>query len=150
MGAPLFLRKNLRGQLEPVDEAGVEALSHYKAGDVVRGDLRKPRNPRRHRWYWALCGLVAENSERTAEEVSTLLKLATGHRDTLPLKAGACPHCGGEVAKVAYLPKSISFAKMDDVQFAAFVDRCVHVVVTRLLPGVEAPILKAEIEAMLS
>lgn len=149
MGAPLFLRKTLRGGLEPVDEAGVEALSAYKPGDVVRGDLRKPRNPKRHRWYWALCGLVAENSDRTAEEVSTLLKLATGHRETLALKAGACPHCGGAVEKVAYLPKSIAFAKMDEASFGLFTDRCVKVVAERLIPGIAEEALRKEIEEMI-
>lgn len=146
----LYLKRALRPALEPMDDSGADALRSLPVGATVKVKLSRPRSLPHHRWFWALCALVAENSERTPEEVATLLKLATGHRDTLPLKADHCPHCGGEVDKVAYIPKSIAFAKMDETEFAEFTKRCVQVVVTRLLPGVEAPILRAEIEAMLA
>jgi hypothetical protein len=39
---------------------------------------------------------------------------------------------------------------MDEAAFQEFTDRVVRLVVTRILPGVEADVLRAEIEAVIS
>jgi hypothetical protein len=150
--ADVYLRRaQLRPVLEPIDDAGLETVRSLPASAVVKAKLTRPRALPHLRWYWALCTLVAENSEgRTAEDVSTLLKLATGHRDEYPIKPAPCPHCGKDVDRVAYVPKSISFAKMDETTFKKFTDDCVRVVVQRIMPGMDSDILRAEIEAMLS
>lgn len=146
--ADAYFVKSLAG-LSPADDEARQLVSGIPLGDTVRATIRRPRNLKRHKWLWALASLVAENSDRTPEEVVTLLKLATGHRDEMHLKPGPCPHCGCDVERVAYIPKSISFAKMDETEFTKFCNRCVQVVITRLLPGVTEAEVREQIEEMI-
>ncbi len=50
--------------------------------------------------------------------------------------------------KVAYLPKSISFAKMDQTEFDQFFDRTVELVCKHFLPGVRDEDLRREVLEM--
>lgn len=134
-----FFRKDLAG-LRPVNSIAEDKLKKLKLGDVVAVDVRKPRCLSHHRLYWALCQLVAENMDGhyDAEVVSDVIKIRAGH--VLPVKTAK-----GEV----FLPKSISFAAMDQLQFNEFFDRALRVVVSDILPGLDSDTLRAEVESIL-
>ena len=109
-------------------------------GSDVWVTLRRPRNPRHHAKYWVLCTLIADNLDgATAEDVSDVIKLRTGHVRRIPTKQG-----------VHVLPGSISFAQMDQTAFEAFFDSAVRVVCADIIPGINRSDLEREIMELLA
>lgn len=138
MSKGLF-RKTIHG-LSPHNQMGRDVMAKYALDDLVMVDVVKPRNLGHHRMYWALCQKVADNidGEYSAELISDVLKLRSGHCTAVRTKSGE-----------VFIPKSISFAAMDQLAFNEFFDRIVRVVCTEVLPGVNSDELREEIENML-
>lgn len=136
----LFFRKDF-GRLVPADDAASAALTKIKHGSDVQVEIKRPRNIRHHRKFFALMQLVYQNQEKydTIEHLVAALKAAVGHCDFLPGRDG------GLIA----VPKSIAFAKMDQVSFDAFYDRCIDVIARHFLPGVDSDELRAEVEELI-
>ena len=111
-------------------------LKGIKQGETVSVEVRQPRNVYHHRKFFALLNLVFENQEKyeTVEQLLTIFKIGTGHYETMVMKNG-----------LAYIPKSISFAKMDQGEFEEFWDKCIKLITTRILPGVTKESLEREI-----
>lgn len=95
-----------------------------------------------HRKFWALANLVADNQDHYdgPEQVVAALKAATGHCDWLPMR---------DKKHMVAIPKSIAFHKMDQTEFAAFYDKCIDVVASHFLPGVDSAALRQEVEEFL-
>jgi len=94
------------------DETAFESLrmkNQYKA------DLRKARNPDHHRKGFALITLIFDSQEKysTMEDMLTELKLLCGWYVEHVRTSG----------ELVYIPKSISFADMDQLEFETFYDR---------------------------
>ena len=142
MAQPLFFRKKL-GALVPADGAAITVLSKVRHGEDVQVEIKRPRNIRHHRKFFALVNLVFENQEHYAsvEDLLAALKSAVGHCTLIDARDG-----GTRIA----VPKSISFAKMDQAEFDAFYEKCLDVVARYFLPGVESDALRAEVEDLLS
>ena len=138
-----FLVVKHLGALRPIDEAGEAVLQKLGQGEVVEIGLRRPRNIRHFRLFWALMSLVWEQVQGpeypTVESLVVRLKIATGHRDELRFAGGV----------VAFVPRSISFAAMDQIEFDAFYNRVCDWVAANVLPGVTQEDLKREIEEMI-
>jgi hypothetical protein len=95
-----------------VDEAAFEKL---RMNTEYKCDLRKARNPDHHRKGFALINLIFDSQEKylTMEDMLTELKLMVGwYREHV--------RSNGDLV---YLPKSISFADMDQLEFETFYDR---------------------------
>lgn len=138
----LLFRKGAKS-LIPVDEAADIALSKIGMGDIVRvRGLTRPRNPQHHRLYWALLNMVVENSEmfEDAEQLHFMLKIATGHVREFVNHEG----------KVFYEPKPTDFASMGQDDFNAYFDKCIRVICTRVIPGMDDQALRAEALEMVS
>lgn len=135
----VFLRKNLHS-LEAIDEEGAAALRKLSHGDTVKVKITKPRNIKHHRLFWALVGIVFENQERypSREALVAALKAATGHAELLPMPNG----------NMVYIPKSISFAAMDQTQFDKFFNDVCDVVCTKIIPNLKVEALKQEVMQM--
>lgn len=135
-----FFRKDLNC-LRPVNSLADESLAKLKHGDVVALDFRKPRCLGHHRLYWALMQLVAENmdGEFSAEVVSDVVKIRAGHVTVVKTAKGE-----------VFLPASISFASMDQIQFNEFFDRALRVVVRDIIPGLNSDALRAEVEQIVA
>lgn len=129
------------GSLRPVDDAGEAVIAGIGQGEIVKAEIKRPRNPQHHRLFWALASIVAANSEhwRSAEDVVTALKFATGHTEQFKMPSG----------QVYELPRSISFAAMNQDAFDAFYDRCIRVIVEKWLPGVSEDGLRQEVLEMI-
>lgn len=126
--------------LRPVNSQADDVMRRLKHGDLVSVDVRKPRNVGMHRLYWALCQLVASNMDGdfSSEVVSDVIKVRTGHVTVVRTKKGE-----------VFIPKSISFASLDQIQFAEFFDRAIKVVVSDILPGLDSDTLRSEVEAII-
>lgn len=151
-----YLKRTLTG-LSPADEMAAGALAKFKVGDMVKCDLRKPKDPRslrQHRLYWKLCSVVQDNTDgafKSAEEVSDYLKIQAGHCDVrwiqFPIK--------GDDGEVAYetirwpQPRSISFTKMGQQEFHEYFHEAMDIVCVRIIPGMNKAELEAEIHELL-
>jgi hypothetical protein len=139
----VFLVVKKLGALHPVDEAGTDALRAVAHGEIVEVTIRRPRNVRHHRLFWAMAGLVWNQLDHqqypTVEHLVTRIKIAVGHSDRLEFEGGI----------VAFIPRSIAFHKMDQVEFSAFYERVCDYVAESILPGVTRADLKDEVERMI-
>ena len=138
---PLLFRKYL-GSLKPADELAAEAVRKIGAEEVVSVTIKRQRNVKFHRKFFALMNLVYQNQEHypSLDIMIAAFKVATGH-------------CFPVIAKsdqTVMIPKSISFAKMDETEFEVFWDASVKIVIERFLPGVNRDDLEAEIMTMVS
>ena len=134
------------GSLRPIDEAGKELLTGLGHDALVRVKIARPRNVRFHRLFWALMTKVHENlSEEklgrypTPELLVAWFKVATGHCDSFVLEGRG----------MVYIPKSISFAKMDEIEFGRFFNRCCDLIAKNFITGISSAQWRQEIEQMI-
>lgn len=133
------MQKHL-GSLRPVDSAGEEELQHLKGGPVMV-EIKQPRNANHHRLYWALINIVWQNQERypTTYALHSAIKIAAGIRTEIELPNGI----------KGYIPGSIAFHKMNQMEFSKFYDRVCDLVAEHFLVGVTSEELKREVSAMI-
>lgn len=98
------------------DESLIE-LGKLPFGRSLRAEIKQPRNPAFHRLFWALCSRIASGIGAEPDSIASIFKLATGHFETVRTKSY------GDMK----IPKSISFANLDEVGFRSFFDRCLIV-----------------------
>lgn len=98
--------------LMPLNDEDKEALKAFKIGDIVKGKITKPRNLGFHRKYFAMikCFLSFQSEYKNSDEVLDDIKLKLRMYDIRY-----------SFDKKVY-PKfhSISFAKMDNIEFSEF------------------------------
>lgn len=113
-----FWAERAAGALRPADGDSMDEFLKLPVGKLFHVEVKQPRNAAHARLYWALCHRIAESMGVTAENVSDVLKIATGHFTTVNTKKYGRVH----------VPKSISFANLDQTSFREFFERCVLVV----------------------
>lgn len=136
----IFCRKTL-GALRPLDEMAQEALAAIPDGDVVKVKVSRPRNSKHHRWFFLLLSTVQHNQDhyQTVEQLLFAMKIRLGYVDSIVMKGG----------EVHLMPKSISFAKMDEAAFSKFAEAAVKFIVTEVIPGMNSADLEREIQELL-
>lgn len=119
-----FLRKlDDSGILRPDDSHSESIVARWKVDDVLRCDVRRPRNVNHHRWFFALLRYIVENTDDfpTEEHALDWLKYKTGHYEAQVFMEGP------KVQTIVKL-RSISFGSMNEDEFTRFKDRCLDVV----------------------
>lgn len=114
------------GALSPSLPEDEEKLSKWKWGDILEVEIKKPRNGGFHRKFMAMVGLVFENQEKypTIEKLLIEIKLLTGHyTDHTDLDG-----------KTDRIPDSISYAAMDEMEFALFYSKAIDVILANIMP----------------
>lgn len=138
-----FLATKSLGSLRPLDEAGEEALRKLGYGEIVFVEVKRPRNVKHHRMYWALLTLVHENMDGdrypTVEDLHAAVKIAAGLRTRIELPNG----------EVGFVPGSIAFHKMDQTAFSTFYDRVCDLIAKHFMPGVTSAELKREVSGLI-
>lgn len=150
----LMLMKTSDGVLIPATDHDRDTYDKLRRNTHYKADLRKARNPDHHRKGFALINLIFENQEQytTLEDLLVELKLRAGWYtehvrtvnspilDSLADFAGRCP---GAIRRklesyvealrardaVVFVPKSISFADMDQLEFEQFYERVIDIAV---------------------
>lgn len=114
----IFLQRGLKG-LEACDDIGVDTLRRIKQGEVVKVEITKPRNISFHRKFFALLNVVWQASGDWSSPYALLieLKVNLGHIQKATIR---------ETGEIVSVPKSISFAAMDDFEFEAFYERAIQ------------------------
>jgi hypothetical protein len=134
-------RKSGLSSLTPVDHAAVHALSKIKPDQQVLCEIKRPRNIRQHRLWWALMQKIADNMDGdfSAETVCQVIKIRAGHVQVVRTRTGE-----------VFIPKSISFGSMPQDEFSAFMERAIGVICTDILPGLSSDDLRREISEIIS
>lgn len=118
--------------LVPADPVTEERLAQVKNGTkVMTSEPKKRRNPDFHRYMMALLQVTLENTESNFADLDDLmfyLKLKSGMFREIDTRRG-----------VRLVPKSISFASMDELHFRRVADRWRWIIGTdpNLLPGTD-------------
>ena len=101
--------------LIPASERDEDQFAKLRRNTEYKCDLKKARNPDHHRKGFALIDLIFNSQEAylTLEDMLTELKLLTGWYVEHVRSSG----------ELVYIPKSISFADMDQLEFETFYDR---------------------------
>lgn len=137
-----FLAQKIMGGLRPADEAGTDALRKVANGELVSIEIKRPRNIKHHRMFWALMSIVWDNMDHerypTVEDLTSAVKISAGLRTRIELPGG----------EIGFIPGSIAFHKMSQDDFSAFYDRVCDLICKHFLPGVENDALKEEVEIM--
>lgn len=122
--------RGLRGDT-PAMQAAYEKFKRrlltMRPGACFKLVITIPRNPKHHRKFMALVALVAETSETfdNLDKALCAVKVAAGHCDFI-----ANPETGELIA----VPRSISFANMDQEEFEVFYTNAVNGILKHLLP----------------
>ena len=133
--ARLFLKRTLSG-FAPADEPSQEVMRKYKVGEVYRGDIVKPRSYQHHKLAFALLNLTYSNQEKydNFEKFRKAVAIAAGHTEELITVDG----------EVLFLPKSISYDALDEVEFTkvfgAMMNVCAHILHDMGIDELEAEI----------
>jgi hypothetical protein len=137
-----FAAKHL-GSLRAIDQAGEEIIGNVGQGEIVQLEIKRPRNIKHHRMYWALVTLVHENLDgdryKTADDLHAALKVAAGIGSRIVLPSN----------EVVVIPGSIAFHKMDQTAFDEFYDRICDLIAKHFLPGVTKADLKNEVALLI-
>lgn len=143
----LRVTKDRMGALRAADDQSKQALAKIVPGEYCTVELKRPRNPGRHRMFFALLDVVWSNLPEemhqrypTIERLRWELKVQTGYFDLHEtLKGVQVP-----------IPHSISFAAMDDVEFEVFFSKAMAVCRKYFLSGVSDRELRDAIDTQLA
>lgn len=109
--------KRVGNTLMPDGDESVAAMASVPFGKSLKAEIKMQRNVAFHRLFFALCKRIGDGVGVDAENIATIFKLATGHYTLVKSKRH------GELK----IPKSISFAKLDNISFTEFVNKCIRV-----------------------
>ena len=104
--------KQLNNTFKVAYDSDYEKMKRIKVGDFLECEIKKPRNYRFHKKFFALIQMIFQNQERY-NNIDDL-------REDLTIEAGYYvkrENMQGELIKRA---KSISFANMDEHEFSDF------------------------------
>lgn len=138
-----FLVAKHLGALRPCDEAGEEALRGMGQGEIVECEIKRRRNIKHHRKYWALISIVHQNIDGdrypSVEDLHAAIKIAAGLRTRIELPDGT----------IGFIPGSIKFHRMSQDDFSKFYERVCDLIAKHFLPGVTSAELEAEVETLI-
>ena len=132
-----MIREN--GHLVPADAVSAEMMEEIPLNTGLMVEVRVPRNIRQFKLAWALASIVSKSTDYLPDRETAMswLKIKSRHvRMIVDPKTG----------EVAIVPKSISFAALDQTGFARVLNRMVYVTITDIIPGMNEGDLRAELE----
>lgn len=139
MATKALYRRTLNGWA-PADPEAEAFTRGFKIGAFARLEGSRPRNVQHHRKFFAMLNIIWQNQEyyKSVDELRAALCVAIGHAEFVKT-----PH--GMVG----IPKSISFAHMDQTAFNDFYGRAVDWVLSAVIPGLSRRGLDEAVEAEL-
>ena len=129
------------GALIPVDDDALASIDALKDGHDVVIDVHSSRNPGHHRKFFSLLKKIVDAGLfDSVDDALLAIKIACGEVETW-----ISPNTG----QVYYIPRSISFERMDQARFKRLWDRAVYVICTRWLAGADQRLLLREINEII-
>lgn len=126
MSERILYQRSLSGFV-PFNDEAQEFFSSLKHGEIVELKGAKVRNGKYHRLFFTMLKLISENSNPHISPKAALhfAKVATGTGEVVIDSRG----------QSHFVPGSISFAKMDQQAFEAFVSMAIPPLVGRFMAG---------------
>jgi hypothetical protein len=141
-----------KGALVPGDVYTASRLRArgYRVGDVLLADLRKPRSPGFHRLAHRLGELVAENVEEFAglnahQALKRLQVEGNIECDELPVFLSLL---GQKIKVNQRIPRSLSFASMDEGRFRETVQAFCRFIAAEYWPSLTPEAIEAMVDVM--
>ena len=133
MATTLYMRRKF-GSLIPLDAESEAALSRIGSNARLKCVVTQPRNTKRLAYYWVIVNEIFNNQEfyKTPEQLHEAIKYHLGYVKTFFLKNGT------EITKT----KSIAIDKMDEIEFARFLDRFIEMVCQEIIPALSEGALR--------
>lgn len=129
--------------LRPLYGSDYDEHQRLKEGDEVVVEVKRARNVKFHKRYWALLRLTIDNMPEealgnyhihTAEDLNRIVKYFLGYADLV------------QVGELQYLQeRSIAFDKMSESDFETFYNRAVQLIAADFLKGVTGAEIEEEI-----
>lgn len=122
--------------LKPIYDFDEEKYGLIKNGEIIKAKITKARNIKFHGLFWSLIELVFVNQKKykTKEDLLIEVKLKTGcYNEHITLEG-----------EIKFIPKSISFEKMDDLEFRDFYNKTLNILGELL--NVDSEKLRLEVE----
>ena len=118
----ITLIKQLNGNFKVAYDSDYEKAKKIKVNEFYEFDYKQPRNYKFHKKFFALLELVYQNQEQynNIEHLRKKLTIAAGFYEMV---------YDLETGKDTKEALSISFAQMDEIEFAEFYNRIVDVIV---------------------
>jgi len=115
----LAVTKTADGKLLPSDEKSINIFSKVKIGETILVDYKPKRNYNFHKKGFSLLSIVFQN-QNTYDNLEDL-------RTEFKLKAGWYQEHVTTKGKIIYIPKSMSFATMDNIEFEEVYSRFIDI-----------------------
>ena len=140
-----FLATKINHALYPADDEAHEALKKIKAGETVRLSMVRPRNLQFHRKWWALVNLAFDYWEPDPENQVGEKNLDRFRKDIIIL-AGFYERYVRLDGSTRIEPKSISFAKMSEDEFADLYNKTIDVIIKYALSSYTGDMLRSIVD----
>lgn len=133
-GVVLHLYKRPDGGLWPADEESTEYTKKLTVGEVIGAGVRKARNYKFHKKFFALLKVGFDNQDKyTSPEA---------FREEVTIRAGWYTthlHLDGSASLHA---KSISFGRMDELEFEKLYSAAIDVILHKFVAGMSEAALR--------
>lgn len=120
--AIIYLIKTIDNHFIPSSDEDYEKVRKFKAGEVYKGDIKKPRNIKFHRKFFALINTIYD-IQRHFDNIKAL-------RYWLTMKAGYFQLFIAPNGENVYIPDSISFDKMDGIAFEDLFNKVIDIAIS--------------------
>ena len=139
----IMLQKAEPGVLIAADQPSYEALRKWPMGQGIKATVNRVRNIKFHRKFFGLLSVIASYSDvyDNTDKALVAVKLAAGHVDWIA-------HPDGKA--LVPVPKSISFASLDEDSFSKFYSNAIDAVLKHILPQMDEQSLNAAVNDVLS
>lgn len=114
--------------LVPTDSDSQETLRALGWDELVAVTIVRPRNIKHHRKFFKMIGEVFKAQHQYLEQDDML--------DDIKIELGHCRRRVRPDGSVSFIPKSISFAQMDQTAFEVFYNRFLDYCINVIIPGV--------------
>lgn len=144
----LFLRNTASG-LQPLYDDDYEEKRKLKIGETYKAKITKARNVRFHKKYFALLNVAWEFIPE-AEQEDHFNNNVENFRKSVLISAGHCDRIWLPDYEVwAHSPKSISFSKVDELEFTEIYNNTLNVILLKYLEGISREEIENEITPFL-
>lgn len=133
----VFLTKTMSGALIPMDQ-DTEAFTRFKAGSVIRCDVKEMRNGKFFRKWWALVKVGFDLWTETAPSIEykgvEIEPNFDRFRKDLTVLSGYYDPVFNVKGEVRMEPKSLQWSKMDEMEFAELYQKTLTTIINKIIP----------------
>lgn len=133
----ILLTKTLSGALMPLD-ADDTTFSRFKAGNVIRCEIKEMRNGKFFRKWWGLVKIAYDLWTETGHTIEYKGELVLPNfdrfRKDVTVLAGYYDATYNLKGEVRLEPKSLQWSKMTEMEFGELYQKTINVILEKIIP----------------